>query len=95
MQSKTRDNLGAYFILLSSDKHARILQIPNSYNQSANACQLLFYLRRELDELTFHAISDETLHVLMEYFEQLGDLGYFEKDYDIEYSVSFFHLLII
>jgi hypothetical protein len=24
----------------------------------------------------------------MEYFEELGDLGYFDQDYDIEYSVS-------
>lgn len=24
----------------------------------------------------------------MEYFEELGDLGYFDENYDIEYSVS-------
>lgn len=27
----------------------------------------------------------------MEYFEELGDLGYFDQDYDIEYSVSMIH----
>ncbi|XP_028399149.1 frataxin, mitochondrial-like [Dendronephthya gigantea] len=41
---------------------------------------------RELDELEFHSISDETLNVMMEYFEELGDMGYFDDDYDIEYS---------
>ena len=43
---------------------------------------------RDLDPLEFHTISDETLHALVEYFEELGDLGYFDQDYDIEYSVS-------
>ena len=38
--------------------------------------------------MTFHRISDETLHILMEYFEELGDLGYFDQDFDIELSVS-------
>ena len=40
--------------------------------------------------MTFQMISDETLDILMEYFEELGDLGYFEKDYDVEYSVNLF-----
>lgn len=31
----------------------------------------------------------------MEYFEELGDLGYFDRDYDIEYSVSVISDLIM
>ncbi|XP_046853852.1 frataxin homolog, mitochondrial-like [Xenia sp. Carnegie-2017] len=41
---------------------------------------------RKLDEIAFHAISDETLHALMEYFEELGEDGHFDQDYDIEYA---------
>ncbi len=79
--------------LMKLGKHnSQMANILKSQNrcQSVNHHNYYFnniFTARELDELTFHTISDETLHVLLEYFEELGDLGYFDQDYDIEYSV--------
>ena len=66
-------------------------RVPYEFNliyTSRVVTEIIWIYTRELDELTFHAISDETLHALLEYFEELGDRGYFHQDYDIEYSVS-------
>ena len=47
---------------------------------------------RELDELTYDKLSDETLDELAEFFEDLGDSGLCHKDYDSSLAVSFFFL---
>ena len=43
---------------------------------------------RELDDITYEKLSDETLDELAEFFEDLGDSGLCHKDYDSSLSVS-------
>ena len=43
---------------------------------------------RELDEITYEKLSDETLDELAEFFEDLGDSGLCHKDYDTSLAVS-------
>ena len=43
---------------------------------------------RQLDELTYEKLADETLDELASFFEDLGDSGLCHKDYDTQFSVS-------
>ena len=43
---------------------------------------------RELDELTYDKISNETLDELASFFEDLSDRGVCHPDYDVQFSVS-------
>ena len=42
---------------------------------------------RQLDELTYEKLADETLDELASFFEDLGDSGLCHKDYDTQFSV--------
>ena len=46
------------------------------------------YPCRQLDELTYEKLADETLDELASFFEDLGDSGLCHKDYDAQFSVS-------
>ncbi len=46
------------------------------------------HVHRELDDITFHKLSNETLDELTDFFEDLGDSGLIAKDYDITLAVS-------
>ena len=49
---------------------------------------IIILLYRELDDLTYEKLSDETLNELAEFFEDLGDSGLCHKDYDSSLAVS-------
>lgn len=51
----------------------------------------LTYTCRELDDISFHKLSDATLDELAEFFEDLGDSGLCSSDYDVSLAVSFKH----
>lgn len=54
-----------------------------------NVRLLTYFLScRELDELTYEKLSDETLDELAEFFEDLGDSGLCHKDYDTSLAVG-------
>jgi hypothetical protein len=48
---------------------------------------VLYVRYRELDELAFEKLSDETLDELAEFFEDLGDSGLCHEDYDTSLAV--------
>ncbi len=48
----------------------------------------VFFFLRELDEVAFEKLSNETLEELAEFFENLGDSGWLSEDYDISLAVS-------
>ena len=52
------------------------------------SCYLYPCTRRQLDELTYEKLADETLDELASFFEDLGDSGLCHKDYDTQFSVS-------
>lgn len=43
---------------------------------------------RELDDISFHKLSNETLEELAEFFEDLGDSGLCSSDFDVTLAVS-------
>lgn len=43
---------------------------------------------RELDDLSFHKLSDATLDELAEFFEDLGDSGLCSNEFDVSLAVS-------
>ena len=45
-------------------------------------------LSRELDDITYEKLSDETLDELAEFFEDLGDSGLCPAEYDSSFAVS-------
>ena len=49
---------------------------------------LLNLLSRELDDITYEKLSDDTLDELAEFFEDLGDSGLCPVDYDSSFAVS-------
>lgn len=49
---------------------------------------------RELDELTYEKLVDETLDELAAFFEDLGDSGLCHADYDTTLAVSTGSILI-
>ena len=57
---------------------------------SLHACVsfLCVHIIRELDDRSYHKISDETLDELAAFFEDLGDSGLCSKDYDASLAVS-------
>ena len=57
-------------------------------NNASSLHVLLLPLLRELDDLTYEKLSDETLDELAEFFEDLGDSGLCHKDYDSSLAVS-------
>ena len=42
---------------------------------------------RDLDEVTYEKLADETLDELAAFFEDLGDTGLCHKDFDVQYGV--------
>lgn len=46
------------------------------------------YARRELDDISFHKLSNETLDELADFFEDLGDSGLCSADFDVTLAVS-------
>lgn len=45
-------------------------------------------LCRQLDDITFHKLSDNTLNELADFFEDLGDSGLCCSDFDVALAVS-------
>lgn len=58
------------------------------HNDASSLHFVLFFLLRELDDITYEKLSDETLDELAEFFEDLGDSGLCHKDYDSSLAVS-------
>ena len=42
---------------------------------------------RQLDELTYHRVADETLEELTEFFDDLAESGLTHKDFDTSFAV--------
>lgn len=51
------------------------------------------YSCRELDDFSFHKLSDATLDELAEFFEDLGDSGLCSGEYDVSLAVSSQHVV--
>ena len=58
-------------------------------NVSMNShLKVLNFISRELDDIAYEKLSDETLDELADFFEDLGDSGLCHKDYDSSLAVS-------
>ena len=53
---------------------------------------MIFKSYRELDENVYEKLSNETLDELAEFFEDLGDTGICDEDYDVNFSVSWYSI---
>ena len=53
-----------------------------------SVCIVFSIFSRELDDITYEKLSDETLDELAEFFEDLGDSGLCPADYDSSFAVS-------
>ena len=51
-------------------------------------CTLTTHMHRELDDISFHKLSNETLDELADFFEDLGDSGLCSADFDVTLAVS-------